>query len=148
MVEGLADDRQVGSASCHPSTESATQVVKPHVFDTRFLANGFPCSLGFDQMAFGPGAGEHERTVDGVGVCLAFSEDFQRLRQQGDDLRLAVLGLRDRPFLPHEADLIPAHSQHVGATCARDQAHLDVVAGHGILAFVHSLEERRKLFTS
>lgn len=146
MIEGFTDDRQVGSAACHPGAKRAPQVVKTYVFNARFFANGFPCSLGFDQMTFGPGAGEHERTVDGVGVGLAFSEDFERLRQQGDDLRLAVLGLRDRPFLPHEADLIPAHSQHIGATCARDQAHLDVVAGHGIPAFVHSLEERRKLF--
>ena len=98
-------------------------------------------------MAFGSGAGEHERTVNGVGVCLALCKNLQGLRQQGDDLRLAVLGFGDHPFLAHEVDLIPTHREYVGAARPGDQAHLDVVAGHGISAFVHCTEEGWKLFT-
>ena len=70
-----------GSAASHPGAECAPQVVKPHILDASFFADGVPCPLGFDEMPFRSCAREHEWTVGGGRVCLAFREDFQRLRE-------------------------------------------------------------------
>ena len=146
MVERLADDRQVRATACHPCAECAPQVMKAHVFDASFLADGVPGSLGLDQMPLGPGAGKYEFAVACLEVCFACLEDFQRLRQQRDGLGLAVLCFGDQPFVADEVDLVPAHRQNVGAARTCDQTHLDVVTGHRVLAFLQSLEKSWEFF--